>query len=124
MLIPVILLLLAGAAILLFRFLNTRAGPRALWRSSIAIGFSVGMMRGILACIGWYGVEHTGGPLQIPAFALAMLAWPEAIVFGRHRGPVPLGFYPLLALLLVVTSMLWVSIVALAVHATRVERDA
>jgi hypothetical protein len=124
MLIPVIVLLCSGAIVLLYRFFTTRRGARALWRSSVAIGSSVGIMRAVLACVGWYGVEHTGGPLQIPAFALAMLAWPEAIVFGRHRGPVPLSFYPLLALLLVATSMLMVSGVALAVQVTRVERDA
>jgi len=94
MLIPVTVLLCSGAIVLLYRFFNTRRGARALWRSSVAIGFSVGITRAVLACVGWYGVEHAGGPLQIPAFALAMLAWPEAIVFGRHRGPVPLSFYP------------------------------
>src|SRR5260370_12189514 len=124
MLIPVIVLLCSGAIVLLYRFFSTRRGARALWRSSVAIGSSVGSMCGVLACVGWYGVEHAGGPLKIAAFALAMLAWPEAIVFGRHRGPVPLSFYPLLALLLVATSMLMVSGVALAVQVSRVERDA
>src|SRR5260370_38750285 len=109
MLIPVIVLLCSGAIVLLYRFFSTRRGARALWRSSVAIGSSVGIMRAVLACVGWYGVEHTGGPLQIPAFALAMLACPEAIVFVGHRGPVPCGFYPLLALSLSAPSMLTLS---------------
>src|SRR5712664_1109040 len=124
MLISLVLLGFAAVTVVLYRYLRAKREAGALWRSSLTIGSSVGIMRAVLACVGWYGVEHTGGPLQIPAFALAMLAWPEAIVFGRHRGPVPLSFYPLLALLLVATSMLMVSGVALAVQVTRVERDA
>src|SRR5258708_19110083 len=124
MLISLVLLGFAAVTVVLYRYLRAKREAGALWRSSLTIGSSVGIARAVLACVGWYGVEHTGGPLQIPAFALAMLAWPEAIVFGRHRGPVPLSFYPLLALLLVATSMLMVSGVALAVQASRVERDA
>src|SRR3989442_10231547 len=124
MLILVFLLACLALTIVLYRYFRTKSDARALWRSSVAIGSTVGVARAMLACVGWYGVEHAGGPLQIPAFALAMLAWPEAIVFGRHRGPVPLSFYPLLALLLVATSMLMISGVALAVQVTRVERDA
>ena len=52
------------------------------WRSSVMIGCCMGIVRGVLASFGWYTVEHTSGPLQIPEFALAMLAWPEAPVLG------------------------------------------
>ena|SRR5437879_5612019 len=97
---------LAALVILLYRYLDTRRSAQSLWRSSVAIGFVVGILRAALACVGWYGVEHTGGPLQVPAFALALLALPEAIVFGRHRGSVPTSFYASLALLIVVSSML------------------
>jgi hypothetical protein len=124
MLIPIILLVLAVVAVVLSRYLRARSDAGALWRSTVTIGSSVGIVRAVLACIGWYGVEHTGGPLQIPAFALAMLAWPEAIVFGPHRGPAPVHFYGLLGLLLITTSLLVVSGVALAVQATGSQRDA
>ena len=45
-----------------------------------------------------------------------MLAWPEAAVFGRHRGPVPPAFYVALGLLLTLTSLLYVCVAALAVR--------
>jgi hypothetical protein len=124
MLIPLMVLAFAAVTVALYRYLRAKRDVRALWRSSVTIGFSVGIVRAVLACLGWYGVEHTGGPLQIPAFALAMLAWPEAIVFGRHQGPVPLHFYSFLGFLLIATSVLLVSGVALAVQATRAQRDA
>ena len=124
MLAPVIVLLFAVATVALYRHLVAKRNVRALWRSTVAIGSSVGIARAVLPCVGWYGVEHTGGPLQIPAFALAMLAWPEAIVFGRHQGPVPLQSYISLGILLIVTSLLLVSGVALVVQATRGQRDA
>jgi len=123
MLILVAGLLVPVAMVTLYRYFVRKRDGRARWHSAAAIGASVGITRAILACTGWYVVEHTGGPLQIPAFALAMLAWPEAIVFGGHRGPVPLGFYPVLALLLIVTSMSLVTGVALAAHATHGQRD-
>jgi hypothetical protein len=122
MLTAVVLLLVVAATVALYRHLVATRDARALWRSSVAIGSSVGIVRAVLACVGWYGVEHTGGRLQIPAFALAMLAWPEAIVFGRHPGPVPMRFYISLGLLLITTSLLLVSAVALVVQATRGQR--
>src|SRR5438105_8870624 len=119
MLTAVVVLLFVAATVGLYRhFVATRCA-RALWRSSVAIGLSVGIARAVLACVGWYGVEHTGGPLQIPAFALAMLAWPEAVVFGRHQGPVPWHFYVSLGLLLIASSLVLVGGVALAVQVTR-----
>src|SRR5882762_1205058 len=124
MLIFVFFLAFAALTVVLYRYFRAKADSRALWRSSVAIGSSVGIARAVLACVGWYGVEHTGGPLQIPAFALAMLSWPEAIVFGRHQGPVPLHFYVFLGLLLIASSLLLVSGVALAVQTTRGQRDA
>jgi len=85
----------------------------------------VGSGRAALACIGWYGVEHTGGPLQIPAFALAMLAWPEAIVLDARRvTPVTMSFYAILAGLLVTTTLLEVSLIALVVQKARGQNDA
>lgn len=119
MLILAMLPLLFGAAFLLYRFLSSRPGARALWRSSLAIGLSIGVVRAVLACVGWYGVEHTGGPLQVPAFALAMLSWPEAIVLGSRSNAAPPSFYLLLALLLVVTSMLMIGGAALVVQLAR-----
>jgi hypothetical protein len=124
MLISLVLLGFAAVTVVLYRYLRAKRDAGALWRSSLTIGSSVGIARAVLACVGWYGVEHTGGPLQIPAFALAMLSWPEAIVFGRHQGPVPLHFYVFLGLLLIASSLLLVSGVALAVQTTRGQRDA
>jgi hypothetical protein len=124
MLIPVLLLGVVAMAFGLYGYLQTKRDTRALWRSSLAIGSFIGSARAVLACLGWYGVEHTGGPLQIPAFALAMLAWPEAIVFGRHQGPIPSETYMWLGFLLFASSLLLVSGVALAVQISRGQRAA
>lgn len=119
MVVAAVLLLVAVATILLHRYLGTRPDARELWRSTIGLGASLGTLRAVLACVGWYGVQHTGGPLQVPAYFLAMLALPEAIVFGGHRGAVPPTFYLALGSLLIVTTALMVSTVGLAVHLAR-----
>ena len=124
MLILVSLLAFAALTVVLYRYFRAKRDSRALWRSSVVIGSSVGIARAVLACVGWYGVEHTGGPLQIPAYALAMLALPEAIVFGRHQGPVPLNVYVSLGFFLIASSLLLVCGVALAVQLSRGQRDA
>jgi len=124
MLLPVMVLAFAAVTVVLYRYLRAKRDARALWRSTVTLGVSVGVARAALACAGWYGVEHTGGPLQIPAYFLAMLALPEAIVFGRHQGPVPLHIYISLFFLLIATSLLLVIGVALAVQATGGQRDA
>ena len=119
MLIPIVVLLLPVAVFALYRYFLQKSDARALWRSAVIIGSSVGILRSVLACIGWYGVEHTGGPLQIPAFVLAMLAWPEGFLLGRHRGVTPVSVYAVLAVLLFVTSLLLVTAVAFAARVIR-----
>jgi hypothetical protein len=91
-----------------------------LWRASL----SIGIVRGVLASVAWYTIEHTGGPLQIPAYAVAMLAWPEAALLVRPRGPTPTSFYFALVVLLAATSALIVASVAIAVHVARRQRGA
>ena len=119
---PVIFFLYAAGIILLYRHLAAKPNQQALWRSAVKVGFTVGIVRAVLSCIGWYTIERTGGPLQIPAFALAMLAWPEAVLFGGHRGHVPLLLYVQLSLVLIVTSILLVSGIALVVQLIRGHR--
>ena len=117
-----IIFLYAAGIIVLYRHLAAKLSRRALWHSAFNVGISVGIARAVLSCIGWYAIERSGGPLQIPAFALAMLAWPEAVLFGRHRGLVPLQLYVQLSLLLIVTSLLLVGGIALLVQLMRGER--
>jgi hypothetical protein len=124
MLIPIFLLAVVAFTVVLYRYFQAKGDLWSLWRSSIAIGSSVGIARAVLACVGWYGVEHTGGPLLVPAYALAMLALPEAIVFGRHQGPVPLNVYISLSFLQIASSLLLICAVALAVQLSRGQRDA
>jgi hypothetical protein len=124
MLLPICFLALAALTVVLYRYFQAKRDSRALWRSSLAIGSSAGLVRAVLACIGWYGVGHTGGPLQIPAYALAMLALPEGIALGRHQGPVPLSFYVSLGLVLIASSLLFVNGVALVVQLSRGQGDA
>ena len=118
-----IVLLFIAAIALLYGYLDTKRDSRALWRSSLTLGSLIGVCRAVLACVGWYGVEHTGGPLQIPAFLLAMLAWPEAFVFGRRQGAVSANVYAALALLLIVSSVLAVGAIGLSVRLIRARRD-
>jgi hypothetical protein len=119
MLIVLGFVVLAVLTVVLFRFLGRRDDGGTLWGSAVTIGLLVGVARAGLAIAGWYGVEHTGGVLQIPAYALALLALPEAMVFGRQHGPLPLQGYVFLALLLVGTSLVLVGAVALAVQTSR-----
>jgi hypothetical protein len=108
------LVLFVTVIIFLSRHLRQRRDARSLWRSVVLIGVSVGGVRAVLASAGWYTVEHTGGPLQIPGFAFAMMAWPEAAVFTGRRGQVaPLEFYLYLTALLMVSTTVWVALVAL-----------
>jgi hypothetical protein len=112
--------LLIVAALILYRYLVRKPAIHALWKSSLAIGTIVGTSRAALACVGWYCVEHTGGPLQIPGFALAMLAWPEAIVLNTRRfGPTPFHVYAMLAGMLILSTVLLISGFTLVVQMTR-----
>jgi hypothetical protein len=111
-----------------------RGELRVRWRSVIVIGVAIGLGRAVLAGAGWYAVEHSGGPLQIPGFAFTMLAWPEAAVFARHlltlvghhhRAPAPPTFFLALGVLLTATSLIAVSALALIAHVSgRVPRRA
>ena len=109
--------------LLLQRYLRSRPDSRALWRSSIRIGLSIGIARAIIASIGFYTVEHTGGPLQIPAYAMAMLALPEGVILGRQRGPASPQLYVSLSVLLIATSLLFVLSVAFVVHSLRKQSE-
>jgi hypothetical protein len=79
--------------------------------------------RAALASLGWYVVEHTGGPLQSPAFALAMLAWPEAAMLTTSRvTPAPGLFYVFLSLLLISTTVMFVGGLAIAARLLETRR--
>ncbi len=112
--------LLIVAAIILYRHLARKRATHALWKSSLAIGTIVGTSRAALACVGWYFLEHTGGPLQIPGFALAMLAWPEASILNTRRfEPTPFRVYVMLAGMLILSTVLLINAIALVVQMTR-----
>lgn len=117
---PLVLVALGAG---LYRHLRQKRDTRALWRSSIVIGLTVGITRAVLASVGWYAVEHTSG-LQIPGYLLVMFAWPEAVVFGRLPGRAPLSFYLLLSALLIASSLIALSAVAFAVQVSRRRLDA
>ena len=96
-----------------FRLLRGLSSRPSFWSVAVSIGIGVGLVRASFACLGWYVVEHTGGPAQIPAFAMAMLAWPEAALLPR-TGPsqTPARTYVLLFALLVVSSTTFVAAIA------------
>jgi hypothetical protein len=106
---PAVLIAVLFAIAATYRYLDTRAEPL---RTAISLGCVLGALRAALVSAGWYVVEHTGGSLQIPAFALAMLAWPEAMIFAERRTtPAPAGFYIRLSLLLTAGTVLFVGVV-------------
>jgi hypothetical protein len=119
MILPTFVIAFGVAVVLLYRYLARRRDESTLWPSALGIGLVVGVTRAVLATGGWYVVEHTGGPLQVPAYLLVMFALPEAAIFRGHRGPASPEFLLLLAGVLIVTSVLTVSAVALLVGATR-----
>jgi len=106
---PVVLIAVIVAIAATHRYLDTRAEPL---RAAVSMGCFLGVLRATLASGGWYVVEHTGGSLQVPAFALAMLAWPEAMIFAERRTtPAPAGFYFWLSLLLFTSTVVLVGAV-------------
>ena len=117
MVLPTVVVAVVATVVVLYRHLARRHREHALWRSAFFIGVGIGGARALLAPTGWYVVEHTGGPLQIPAFLLTMLALPEAIVFSGQRGPASAGLLLLLGGLLLATTIAVVSAVALLVVA-------
>ena len=104
------LLLLTGT---MYAHMHRQPDRRALWRMAIYVGVGTGALRAALASLGWYIVEHDGGPLQVPAFALAMMAWPEAVVLAQRRTtPAPPFFYLQLSLLLMATTTAFAAVIA------------
>ena len=79
--------------------------------------------RAALASLGWYMIERTGGPLQIPAFALAMMAWPEGAMLDQRRlTPVPPAFYIQLSVLLIASTLAVSCLVAVIAAKSRFGR--
>ena len=115
MVFPFLLFVLAAAVAILFVRFRRIESSRTLWRTAVVLGLGIGLTRASFACVGWYVVEHTGGPAQTPAFLLAMFSWPEAILLPRHRtGATPASTYMELFLLLLVSSVLVVVAIAAA----------
>jgi hypothetical protein len=117
---PTIVVLFVAAIASLYWYLRTHR-TRNLFRTALVLGVTIGVIRAVLASVGWYVVEHTGGPLQVPGFALAMLAWPEAVLFrARRTTPVPIHFYLLLSLLLITSTVALVASIAAVASRSRV----
>ena len=115
MILPAVVILFAVAIAVLYSHLRRQPDRRSLWRTTLRIGLGIGITRAVLASLGWYVVEHTGGPLQVPGFAFAMMAWPEGAVLTTKRfTPAPPEFYVYLSLVLVIGTLTFVGLVALA----------
>jgi multisubunit Na+/H+ antiporter MnhB subunit len=114
------LVVVAGAVALLYLYLRRQSNPQSLWRRAIVIGIGIGIVRATLASYGWYTLERTSGPLQIPAYVLVMLALPEAaITAGRRTSPHSPEFLVWLSLLLVVSTTALVALVAFLANRRR-----
>ncbi|HEX6943011.1 MAG TPA: hypothetical protein VF128_08775 [Gemmatimonadaceae bacterium] len=113
----IFLLVLAVAAAVIFalyRWLTTGAPSRRSAASVLAVGIALGAIRAAMTGIGFYVAEHTAGPWQGPAFAIALAGWPEIALLGSHRGVATPAFYGRMAALLVVTSTAAVALIAFA----------
>jgi NADH:ubiquinone oxidoreductase subunit 6 (subunit J) len=109
--IAVIVLALVVAG--MYWLMRRQPDRRSLWRMALYVGAGTGLVRAVLSSLGWYMFERTGGPLQIPAFALVMMAWPEAAILVERRvTPAPPSFYVQLSLLLVTTTLVAASVIA------------
>lgn len=118
-----VLILLAAVIAGLYAIMRRQPDRRSLWRTALYVGVGTGVARAGLASLGWYMVERSGGPLQIPAFALVMMAWPEgAILAERRLTPAPPVFYFQLSLLLVATTLALVALVAVIAGTRRFGR--
>ncbi|HEX6315311.1 MAG TPA: hypothetical protein VFZ73_10655 [Gemmatimonadaceae bacterium] len=113
----IFLLVLAIAAALVFalyRWLATGHPSRRSLRSVLTLGVASGVIRATVTGLGYYGVEHTGGPLQRPAFAMALAGWPEIALLGPQHGPASPAFYGRMSVLLIGTSTAAVALIAFA----------
>jgi len=70
-------LALAGVLVLVVAARHQLTGLQIAW---LAAGLFVVRAGGVWA--GRYILGHTGGPLQIPAYLLVMLGWPEITIPG------------------------------------------
>lgn len=118
-----VLILLAAVIAGLYSIMRRQPDRRSLWRTALYVGIGTGIARASLATLGWYLVERTGGPLQIPAFALVMMAWPEGAILAERRfTPAPPAFYLQLSLLLIATTLMLVVLVAVIAGTRRFGR--
>ena len=115
----VLILVMAG----IYWLMRKAPDRQSLWRTALYVGAVTGVTRAALASLGWYMVERTGGPLQIPAFALAMMAWPEGAMLDERRlAPAPPAFYVQLSVLLLATTLAVTCLVALVAAKSRFGR--
>jgi hypothetical protein len=118
-----VLILLALVIAGIYSIMRRQRDRPSLWRTALFVGLGTGLARAGLASLGWYLVERSGGPLQIPAFALVMMAWPEgALLAERRLTPAPPAFYLRLSLLLMATTLAVVVLVAAVAGRRRFDR--
>ena len=123
MIVPTALIVLALVVAGMYWLMRKQPDRRSLWRTALYVGIGTGLVRASLSSLGWYLVERSGGPLQIPAFALAMMAWPEAAVFAERRlTPAAPVFYVQLSLLLVTSTLAFAMVIAAFAARGRVGR--
>ena len=115
----VVTLVIAGV----YGLMRRQPSLRSLWRTALIVGVGTGVLRAALSSLGWYIVERAGGPLQIPGFAMAMMAWPEvALIAERRVGRAPLSFYFEMSLLLVTSTVTFVALIAFIAGRRRFSR--
>jgi len=114
------LILLTALLAAVYSLMRKQHDRRSLWRTALWVGAGTGVARAALASLGWYLVERGGGPLQIPAFTLVMMAWPEGAMLAERRlTPSPPAFYLQLSVLLVASTLAVTCLVAMIAARTR-----
>ena len=113
-------ILLAALLAALYSLMRKQPDRRSLWRTALYVGAGTGVVRAALASFGWYMIERGGGPLQIPAYTLVMMAWPEVAMLAERRlPPAPPAFYLQLSVLLVTSTLAVTCLVALVASKSR-----
>jgi hypothetical protein len=118
-LLPLVLLVPIAASLALYAHLVRLPSPAPVWRRAGVVALVVAGARVAGIALGWYGLQATSGWLQLPAYFLVLLSWPEVHLLpgslrrGGMEALLPLG------LLVAAGSAAWSLAIACLAHVRR-----
>ncbi|HXH85082.1 MAG TPA: hypothetical protein VNN07_19390 [Candidatus Tectomicrobia bacterium] len=79
---------LVVASVILYRHLARVPATVNVWQRAAAVALVVTVVRVAGTWIGWFTLQATSGRLQLPAYILILLSWPEvALAPGVLKRP-------------------------------------